>query len=256
MSLPPYPGNLVPLSDVNITLGGKTFCYDATWIISNPLLGGDRVVRVARQPPDDMPNRPAGHVYVQFMIGSKYVWAMPEDLLELTPERKAKLSQSEMSNLMLYDEANEGTEGFDQDMGMRVMRTKPVAVPTAVYKRNDDVWIKDLKSRPELNGKHVIVDKWIEAKGRWQCHPYGWSFDMPYIGLKPINMTKGEGATMEECLANAQADSERIRRERRGGHSFQELLNQTRNDGDITDLLRNTSQDAFREFAASHGLCS
>ena len=122
----------------------------------------------------------------------------------------------------------------------------------------DDCWLVGLKGRPEINGRHVILDKWVEEKQRWRCRPIHWAFNAPGrnspIGVKPDNLTKtppetgmdigdgtdddpfmglkqamakdgldpsgvktfrmtsgakGEGATLEECLANAQADSQR-----------------------------------------------
>ena len=131
-------------------------------------------------------------------------------------------------------------------------------VYTNAVRPNDDAWITGLVGRSELNNRHVVVDKWIADKGRWQCYPHGWACEQKFIGVKPTNLTltppkegmafndgteddpfmgmmqamkrdgldtsgfqtfrmtsgaKGTGDTMEECLANAQADSERIRRE-------------------------------------------
>ena len=136
---------------------------------------------------------------------------------------------------------------------------RPSLSATAVaMKWGDHCWLKGLQVAPHLNGKHVVLDKWMEDTGRWRCLPHGWSHTEPTLGVKPKNLSneppsqmdisdgteeepfmglikamerdgidtsgfqtfsmttgsKGEGATIEECLANAQADSDRIRRER------------------------------------------
>lgn len=56
-------------------------------------------------------------------------------------------------------------------------------------KWGDHCWLRNLKSAPELNGKHVRLEKWIDDKQRWQCTPVGWTYTEEFIGVKPKNLS-------------------------------------------------------------------
>ena len=250
------PGNNVrPISDLTWHAAGKKLTYDDTWLLDG------KVVRICRPASPD--EKPKGSVKVQFLMTGEEVLVMPGNLVELTPARRVTLDHQEFASLKLFDTSNEGCIGVDMEMGGRVMDTT-VSRAADDFRPGDDAWLTGLTARPDLNDKHVMLNKWIEEKGRWQCLPMHWPLNLKgredSIAIKAINLTKtppsegmdigdgteddpfmglrqamerdgldtsgmqtfsmtsgskAEGATLEECLTNAQADSERIRCERR-----------------------------------------
>ena len=111
----------------------------------------------------------------------------------------------------------------------------------------DECWLTDLESKSELNGRHVLLKRWVEEKQRWRCAPVGWEHTQPFLAVKTENLSedpplgfgteddpffglkhlmakeglpaakncvtfrmkpgaKGTGATLPECLADAEAD--------------------------------------------------
>ena len=54
----------------------------------------------------------------------------------------------------------------------------------------DHCWIKDLESRPDLNGHRVVLRQWADAKQRWRCEPQSWNHSDTYIAIRPRNLSK------------------------------------------------------------------
>lgn len=53
----------------------------------------------------------------------------------------------------------------------------------------DHSWMQGLAARPELNGRHVVLRKWLQEEQRWRCEPVGWSFERPMISVRPKNLS-------------------------------------------------------------------
>lgn len=266
---PPAISDVRPISSLRFEVGGKSFCYGDVWVLREPELRTDRLVQVCRAPrphetEDD--EKAARCVVVQFLTGTfeQKIFVPPERLHSLTGKIKARLTDQELTGYSMHMDWYDSIVGVNEAMGSVMLDTSR-GRSRGVLRPGDDAWIKELKSRPELNGKHVVLNQFIEERGRWQCMPQGWHFDEDeYVGLKPTNlsfepptsgmdigdgteedpfmglkqamladgidpsgmqtfsMTSGsqaQGDTIEECLANAQADSERIRRERKKNSS-------------------------------------
>lgn len=54
---------------------------------------------------------------------------------------------------------------------------------------NDNSWIHGLASRPELNGRHVLLHKWLQEEQRWRCKPVGWAFEHEFISIRAKNLS-------------------------------------------------------------------
>jgi len=78
---------------------------------------------------------------------------------------------------------------------------KPEDRKIIVMKWGDHCWLRDLSGAPELNGRHVRLDKWIDAKQRWQCTPIGWTYTEKFIGVKPKNLSSEPPQTESEAIA-------------------------------------------------------
>lgn len=71
----------------------------------------------------------------------------------------------------------------------------PVASPAPVrtmlaMKFGDHCWIKNLESRPDLNGYRVVLWEWVDAKQRWRCKPQDWKHGEEYLAIRPKNLSK------------------------------------------------------------------
>ena len=237
---PPAISDVQPISSLRFEVGGKSFCYGDVWVLREPELKTDRLVQVCRAPrphetEDD--EKAAGCVVVQFLTGTfeQKIFVPPERLHSLTGKIKARLTDEELTGYSMHMDWYDSIVGVNEAMG-GVMLDTSRGRSRGVLRPGDDAWIKELKSRPELNGKHVVLNQFIEERGRWQCMPAGWHFDEDeYVGLKPTNlsfepptsgMDIGDGTEedpfmglKQAMLADAQADSERIRRERKKNSS-------------------------------------
>lgn len=54
----------------------------------------------------------------------------------------------------------------------------------------DHCWIKNLESRPDLNGHRVVLRQWADGKQRWRCEPQSWNHSDKYIAIRPRNLSK------------------------------------------------------------------
>ena len=52
----------------------------------------------------------------------------------------------------------------------------------------DNSWIRGLTSRPELNGKHVVLREWKQEEQRWRCEPVGWKFEREFVSVRAKNL--------------------------------------------------------------------
>ena len=224
-------GNVKPRSVLTWTQYGRQYTYDDTWLL------GDKVVRVCRPADAGDGEKLKGSLKVQFLMSGEDAFVNPNRLVELTPAARVKLGKEEFESLKMYDIANEGCLGVNTDIGGRLVDTAFERGPT-YFKPGDDAWLTGLQARPEINGKHVMLEQWVDSRQRWRCLPMHWPSNIPDrdepIGIKLATLTK---------TPPAEADS------------FQQRLEKAKTDQDITDLLRNTSQADFRKFAASYGLC-
>jgi hypothetical protein len=69
------------------------------------------------------------------------------------------------------------------------VQSKPEDRKMIVMKWGDNCWLRDLSSASDLNGKHVRLEKWIDAKQRWQCAPIGWTYIEEFVAVKPKNLS-------------------------------------------------------------------
>lgn len=72
---------------------------------------------------------------------------------------------------------------------------QPVASPAPVrtmlaMQFGDHCWIKNLESRPDLNGYRVVLWEWVDAKQRWRCKPQDWKHGEEYLAIRPKNLSK------------------------------------------------------------------
>ena len=128
MSSPPLGSDgkpLTPLSELKFVMEGRTFQYDLPMLMDGLKKHDDlnnRVVRVCR------PAQPGeghdGRAKVQLLIGEIFIFAKASNLFELTPERRAGLSDREKSSLALYEKCNEKCLGVDFALGGRVYSTR------------------------------------------------------------------------------------------------------------------------------------
>ena len=65
-----------------------------------------------------------GRVKVQLLIGEIFTYSKPSNLFEVTPERRAGLSDKEKASLALYEKCNEKCLGVDFAAGGRVYSTR------------------------------------------------------------------------------------------------------------------------------------
>ena len=73
-------------------------------------------------------------------------------------------------------------------------------------KWGDHCWLKGLAAAPHLNGRHVVLDMWLDEKQRWRVAPHGWKHSEEYIGVKPANLSNEPPARVsEESFLAAQA---------------------------------------------------
>lgn len=74
-------------------------------------------------------------------------------------------------------------------------------------KYGDNCWIRNLKTSPHLNGRHVSLYEWVEDAQRWKCLPVGWKSREAYIGLRPRNLANEPPAVQQEpCMHSLPAN--------------------------------------------------
>ncbi len=128
MSSPPLGSDgkpLTPLSELKFVMEGFMFQYDSPMLLEGLKKHDDlnnRVVRVCRPAKPDEGHE--GRVKVQLLIGEIFTFAKPSNLFELTPERRAGLSNKEKASLALYEKSNEKCLGVDLVLGARVYSTR------------------------------------------------------------------------------------------------------------------------------------
>lgn len=71
----------------------------------------------------------------------------------------------------------------------------------------DHSWISGLSSRPELNGKHVVLREWQQEAQRWRCEPIGWSFEKEMVSLRPKNLSNEPPPAPPPKTTSASPDS-------------------------------------------------
>lgn len=92
----------------------------------------------------------------------------------------------------------------------------------------DHCWIKNLESRPDLNGHRVVLRQWADAKQRWRCEPQSWNDSDKYIAIRPRNLSKDpvplwQLATTGRVEAGAQITPENSTVVLRNAKDFDEL---------------------------------
>ena len=80
---------------------------------------------------------------------------------------------------------------------------KPDGRKIIAMKWGDNCWLRGLTGAPELNGKHVRLEKWIDTKQRWRCVPVGWTYTEEFIGVKPKNLSNEPPENKEEASSSA-----------------------------------------------------
>jgi hypothetical protein len=117
----PDDSNLTPLEELIFTAGGRTFQYDKAMVLDGLSKHADlnnRAVRVCRPPMPDEGH--AGRVKIQFLVSAVNTFAKPENLFELTDERRAALSEDDRVDLLKYEHTQKSCLGVDLTRGMRV----------------------------------------------------------------------------------------------------------------------------------------
>lgn len=112
---------LTPLSELKFVMEGHTFQHDAPMVFDGLKTHrelNNRVVRVCR--PAQSGEGHDGRVKVQLLISEVFTFSKPSNLFEVTPERRAGLSQKEKASLALYEKASENCLGVDFAAGGRV----------------------------------------------------------------------------------------------------------------------------------------
>lgn len=124
MSSPPLGSDgkpLTPLSELKFVMEGRTFQHDAPMLFEGLKTHrelNNRVVRICR--PAQLGEGHDGRVKVQLLIGEIFTYSKPSNLFEVTPERRAGLSDKEKASLALYEKCNEKCLGVDFALGGRV----------------------------------------------------------------------------------------------------------------------------------------
>lgn len=83
------------------------------------------------------------------------------------------------------------------------MTVAPSDRKVIAMKWGDNCWLQGLTGAPELNGKHVRLEKWIDVKQRWRCTPVGWTYMEEFIGVKPKNLSNEPPQHKEEASSSA-----------------------------------------------------
>ena len=117
--------NLTPLEALTFTAGGHTFQYDKVMVLDGLSKHADlnnRAVRVCRPPMPEEGHK--GRVKVQFLVSAVNTFAKPENLFELTDERRAALTEEDRVDLLKYEHTQKRCLGVDMTKGMRVYSTR------------------------------------------------------------------------------------------------------------------------------------
>ena len=116
---------IVPLDQMVFEMSGRTFQYDKVMVLDELTRCIDlnnRAVRVCRKA---LPNEGhEGRVKVQFLVGAVCTFARPENLFELTPERREALPDADRQDVALYEYTQKSCLGVDTDIGGRVYSTR------------------------------------------------------------------------------------------------------------------------------------
>lgn len=236
------PKGVRHISDLTTRIGGKNFTYDDTWILADPEDWHDCVVRICRPPRKDEGNK--GSMLVQFLLSGEKVFAQHDQLKELTTERRAELSRAELTSVALYDFSNRGRVGVDTNNGGVLWDlSRETCYAENSFMPNDLARITGLKSRPELNGNHVLLKQWVPAKERWMCIPRLWTFDEEEaaagvqslcIGLKAENLSKDVAHLLSVKHAEPKL-TELEKLENEYGNALKEMAKYTGGDGSKLD---------------------
>ena len=116
---------IVPLDQMLFDVGGRTFQYDKLMVLDELTRCTDlnnRAVRVCRKAMPDEGHK--GRVKVQFLVGAVCTFARPENLFELTPERREALPDADRQDVALYEHTQKSCLGVDMDLGGRVYDTR------------------------------------------------------------------------------------------------------------------------------------
>tara|TARA_X000001036_G_scaffold394634_1_gene395096 strand:- start:525 stop:935 length:411 start_codon:yes stop_codon:yes gene_type:complete len=116
---------LVPLEEMLFEMGGRTFQYDKVMVLDELTRCTDlnnRAVRICRPP---MPGEGhKGRIKVQFLVGGVSTFPKPENLFELTPERREALPEADKTDVALYEHTQKSCLGVDMVTGGRVYSTR------------------------------------------------------------------------------------------------------------------------------------
>ena len=57
-------------------------------------------------------------------------------------------------------------------------------------KWGDNCWLKWLLGQTHLNGRQVVLDRWVDDRQRWSCKPVGWALTLERdsLAVKPRNL--------------------------------------------------------------------
>lgn len=81
-------------------------------------------------------------------------------------------------------------------------------------KFGDNSWLCQLEKQPDLNGRRVVLQEWLQERQRWKVIPHGWTANVDTLAVRPKNLSNtppapgalrasinsAEAKTLERCL--------------------------------------------------------